>query len=104
MAIYFGYALGKRTTVILGSFNTLKIERKPAALQRIGLSRSTLHRKIQKRLWCPPINLDAHAVGFLEHETDELIVVHSNGCSSEQLRELVKNPDFERALLLGAES
>jgi predicted DNA-binding transcriptional regulator AlpA len=104
MAIYLGYALGKRAPVISGFFDTLKIESKPAVLQRIGLSRSTLHRKIQKGLWCPPINLDTHAVGFLEHETEELIAVHSNGYSSEKLRELVKNLDFERALLLGAES
>jgi len=102
MAIYFGYALGKRTTVISGSFNTLKIERKPAALQRIGLSRSTLQSRIQKFLWCPPIKLDAHAVGFLEHETDELIAAHRNGYSPEQLRELVKTPDSERAMPTGA--
>jgi prophage regulatory protein len=104
MAIFLGYALGKLAPVISGFFDTLKIERKPAVLQRIGLSRSTLRRKIQKGLWCPPINLDTHAVGFLEHETEELIAVHSNGYSSEKLRELVKNLDFERALLLGAES
>ena len=52
---------------------SLKIERRPAVLERIGLSRSTLHSRIQKGLWCPPISLGARAVGFLEHETDELI-------------------------------
>jgi len=83
---------------------SLKIERKPAVLQRIGLSRSTLHNKIQQGLWCPPINLGARAVGFLEHETDELIAAYVNGYSPEQLRELVKTLVAERAMLIGAES
>ena len=82
----------------------LKIERKPAVLQRIGLSRSTLHSRIQQGLWCPPISLGARAVGFLEHETDELIAAHINGYSPEQLRDLVKSLVAERSTLLGAES
>ena len=83
---------------------SLKIERKPEVLQRIGLSRSTLHSKVQNGLWCPPISLGARAVGFLKHETDELIAAHMNGYSLEQLRELVKNLVAERAMLVGAES
>ena len=83
---------------------SLKIERKSEVLQRIGLSRSTLHSKIQQGLWCPPISLGARAVGFLKHETDELIAAHMNGYSLEQLRELVKNLVAERAMLVGAES
>jgi prophage regulatory protein len=83
---------------------SLKIERKSEVLRRIGLSRSTLHSKIQKGLWCPPIPLGARAVGFIEHETDELIAAHINGYSRDQLRELVKNLVAERALLVGADS
>jgi len=83
---------------------TLKIERKPVVLRRIGLSRSTLHSKIQKGLWCPPIPLGARAVGFFEHETDELIAAHINGYSSDQLRELVINLIAERSALLETKS
>ena len=83
---------------------TLKIERKPAVLQRIGLSRSTLHSRIQQGLWCPPISLGARAVGFLEHETEELIAAHINGYSPEQLRDLVKSLVTERSTLIGAMS
>ena len=83
---------------------SLKIERRPAVLERIGLSRSTLHNRIQKGLWCPPISLGERAVGFLEHETDELIAAHINGYSSDQLRELVINLLAERTTLLEAES
>ena len=83
---------------------TLKIERKPAVLQRIGLSRSTLHSRIQQGLWCPPISLGARAVGFLEHETEELIAAHINGYSPEQQRDLVKKLMAERSALIGAGS
>jgi len=82
----------------------LQVERKPAVLQRIGLSRSTLNSKIKEGLWCPPISLGARAVGFLEHETDELIAAHIRGCSPDQLRELVKNLVAERTMLVRAES
>jgi len=102
MMVYLGFTIIKDDLVMTGSFDALKIERKPVVLQRIGLSRSTLQSRIQKFLWCPPIKLDAHAVGFLEHETDELIAAHRNGYSPEQLRELVKTPDSERAMPTGA--
>ena len=104
MMVYLGFTIIKDDLVMTGSFDALKIERKPVVLQRIGLSRSTLQSRIQKFLWCPPIKLDAHAVGFLEHETDELIAAHRNGYSPEQLRELVKSLVAERAMLVGAES
>ena len=82
----------------------LTIERKAEVLDRLGLSRSTLHNKIQNGLWVPPISLGARAVGFIKHETDELITAYINGYSPEQLRELVKNLVAERAMLVGAES
>jgi len=82
----------------------LTIERKAEVLNRLGLSRSTLHNKIQNGLWVPPISLGATAVGFIKHQTDELITAYINGYSPEQLRELVKNLVAERAMLVGAES
>ena len=81
----------------------LQIERKSEVLQRIGLSRSTLHSKVQNGLWCPPISLGARAVGFLKHETDELIAAHMNGYSQDQLRDLVRKLVLERAVLLEGE-
>ena len=96
--------MSRTGTIIMKRKEHLQIERKSEVLQRIGLSRSTLHSKIQKGLWCPPILLGARAVGFIEHETDELIAAHINGYSPDQLRELVKNLVAERAMLVGAES
>lgn len=77
------------------------IERKAEVLERIGLSRSTLHNKIQNGLWCPPVSLGARAVGFIKHETDELISAHINGYSQIQLRQLVHKLVSERKELLG---
>ena len=96
--------MSRTGTIIMKRKEYLQIERKSEVLQRIGLSRSTLHSKVQNGLWCPPISLGARAVGFLKHETDELIAAHMNGYSLEQLRELVKNLVAERAMLVGAES
>ena len=96
--------MSRTGTIIMKRKEHLQIERKSEVLQRIGLSRSTLHSKVQNGLWCPPISLGARAVGFLEHETDELIAAHINGYSPEKLRELVKNLVAERTMLVGAES
>ena len=96
--------MSRTGTIIMKRTEYLQIERKPAVLQRIGLSRSTLHSKIQKGLWCPPFPLGPRAVGFIKHETDELIAAHINGYSPDQLRELVKNLVAERALPVGAGS
>ena len=81
-----------------------RILRLPEVLDRLGISRSTLHSKIQKGLWCPPISLGARAVGFIEHETDQLIKAHINGYSPDQVRDLVSKLVLERAVLLGGES
>jgi predicted DNA-binding transcriptional regulator AlpA len=64
------------------------IERKADVLDRLGLSRTTLHNKIQNGLWVPPISLGARAVGFIKHETDELLTAHINGYTPTELRKL----------------
>ena len=42
-------------------------------------------------------------IGFIKHETDELIAAHINGYSLDQLRELVSKLVLERAVLLEGE-
>ena len=79
----------------------LTIERKAEVLDRLGLSRSTLHNKIQNGLWVPPISLGARAVGFLKHETDELITAHINAFTPAQIRQLVSRLLEERKGLIG---
>jgi len=80
----------------------LTIERKADVLDRLGLSRTTLHNKIQNGLWVPPISLGARAVGFIKHETDELLTAHINGYTPTELRELVSKLMEERKELLGS--
>ena len=80
----------------------LTIERKAEVLDRLGLSRSTLHNKIQNGLWVTPISLGARAVGFIKHETDELITAHINGFTPVQMRQLVSRLLEERKELMGA--
>ncbi len=79
----------------------LTIERKAEVLDRLGLSRSTLHNKIQNGLWVPPIRLGARAVGFIKHETDQLITAHINGYTPTQMRDLVIRLLEDRKGLMG---
>lgn len=78
----------------------LTIERKNELLQRIGFSKSNLHNKIKLGLWCPPISLGDRAVGFLQHETNELLNAHINGYNKEEIKNLVKVLLVERKSLL----
>jgi len=68
----------------------LTIERKTAVLDRVGISRSNLHKKINDGLWVPPIRLGDRAVGFLVHETDLLLGAYILAKSKEQIRRLVQ--------------
>lgn len=79
----------------------LQIERKSEVLQRLGLSRSTLHSKVQNGLWCPPISLGARAVGFIKYETDELITALINGHTPGEIRDLVSMLLEERKSRVG---
>jgi prophage regulatory protein len=79
----------------------LTIERKAEVLDRLGLSRSTLHNNIQNGLWVPPISLGARAVGFIKHETDQLITAHISGYTPMQMRDLVNRLMEERKGLMG---
>ena len=82
--------MSRTGTIIMKRTEYLQIERKSEVLQRIGLSRSTLHSKVQNGLWCPPISLGARAVGFIKYETDELITGLINGHTPDEIRDLVR--------------
>ncbi len=69
----------------------LVIERKKEVLQRLSLSRSTLHTKILSGLWCPPIHLGARSVGFMKHETDTVLAAMCAGNSQSEIKELVNH-------------
>jgi prophage regulatory protein len=51
-----------------------RIERLPAVLQRVGLSRSTIYARIKEGRFPRPIQIgSAHVVGFLSSEVDAYI-------------------------------
>lgn len=82
------------------SKNQIEIERKKELLERAKFSRSTLHEKIKKKEWVPPIPLGARAVGFLKHENDQLLAALVNGIKLDDLKALVSKLIAERKNLL----
>ena len=53
--------------------NQQSIVRLPQAIQRTGLSRSSVYAFIKAGKFPPPISLGARAIGFLSSEIDEWI-------------------------------
>ena len=96
--------MSRTGTIIMKRKEHLQIERKSEVLQRLGLSRSTLHSKVQNGLWCPPISLGARAVGFIKYETDELITGLINGHTPDEIRDLVRMLLEERKSRVEGES
>jgi prophage regulatory protein len=78
----------------------IEIERQPPFLDRAGLTRSVLYNKIQQGLWPPKISLGARAIGFLKHETDEMLSAYANNYSQDEIRNLVTRLVEERKTLL----
>ena len=66
------------------------IERRPDALKRLQVSRSTFYLMIEKGLWPAPFNLGARAVGWVSSENDQVIAAMISGQSQEQIKQLVK--------------
>ena len=77
----------------------LRIERKKDILSKIGIARSTLYLRIQQGLFVPPISLGKRAVGWIEHETNAILVAYASGQSEEQIKEVVKSILASRATL-----
>ena len=67
-----------------------RLARLPEILERIGISRSSLHNRIKDGLWCPPIRIGSRSVGFINYEIDELLKAYIRGSSPSEIRELVK--------------
>ena len=70
---------------------SLRIERKPAVLNRTGLSNATLYRRIREGLFPPSITLGNRAVGWLAHEVDTMLIAFAAGKSTEELQATVKS-------------
>ena len=75
------------------------IEQRIEVLTQSGLSTATLQRRINAGLWCPPISLGARRVGFVAHETNELLCAYINNFTESEIKDLVKKLVIERKQL-----
>ena len=66
-----------------------KINRKPEVLSRCGISKTNLHNKINSGVFPPPISLGARAVGFIQHEIDQILAAMIASKSESELKVLV---------------
>jgi prophage regulatory protein len=69
---------------------TIRIERKPAVLNRTGMSHATLYRRISEGLFPPGISLGNRSVGWLAHEVDTMLKAFASGKTTEELQTVVK--------------
>ena len=68
----------------------IRIERKPAVLNRTGMSHATLYRRISEGLFPPGITLGNRSVGWLAHEVDTMLKAFAAGKTTEELQTVVK--------------
>jgi len=68
----------------------IRIERKPAVLNRTGMSHATLYRRISEGLFPPGVCLGNRSVGWLAHEVDTMLGAFASGKTTEELQAVVK--------------
>mgnify|MGYP000621406642 CR=1 FL=1 len=68
--------------------NTLN--RKPLVLTSLGISKSTLHNRINAGLMTPPISIGDRAVAWPSNEIESLVNAHISGKTPEEIKLLVK--------------
>lgn len=68
----------------------IRIERKPAVLNRTGMSHATLYRRISEGLFPPGVTLGNRSVGWLAHEVDTMLNAFASGKTTEELQAVVK--------------
>jgi len=78
----------------------IQILRKPEVLNFLSISKSTFHNQINKGLLCSPISLGLRAVGYLEHEIQEVLKARIVGQNDDQIKELVISLEAQRKELI----
>ena len=71
-------------------YQSIRIERKPAVLNRTGMSHATLYRRISEGLFPPGVTLGSRSVGWLAHEVDTMLKAFASGKTTEELQAVVK--------------
>jgi prophage regulatory protein len=77
-----------------------KILRLPEVIDLVGLSRSTIYKRISEGLFPLPISLGDRAIGFVSLEINEIIIAMINGTPKFKLKLLVAMMT-EKRLALG---
>jgi prophage regulatory protein len=70
---------------------TIKILRKKDVLELTGLSKSSLHLRINDGTMVPSISLGERAVGFVNIELQAVLAAMVTGKSKDELRSLVRD-------------
>lgn len=69
----------------------IKIKRRPEVLSRLGIKNTCLHDRIKAGLLPPPIALGGRAVGWLEHELDQVLAFMAAGKADADIRLLIEH-------------
>jgi len=74
----------------------IQVLRKPEVLKFLSISKSTFQNQINDGLLCSPISLGLRAVGYLLHETQEVLKARIAGKSDDEIRALVISLEAQR--------
>ena len=69
----------------------LKILRLPEVISIVGMSRSSIYKKISCGLFPQPVSLGSRAMGFLNSEIGEYLTAIVQGESRESQAEIIQN-------------
>lgn len=75
-----------------------RIQRRPEVLDRFGIGNTCLHSRIKQCLMPPPIPLGGRAVGWLQHELDQVLAAMVAGKSEEHIKALIGHLVDQRKL------
>lgn len=71
------------------SIDNFRLIKKPEVLALTGISKSTLHVRINNGLIPPPVSLGGRAVAFVLHEIKAVLMAQIAGCSNDEIQSLV---------------
>lgn len=76
--------------------DSLRILRKPQAMEALGLPLSSFNLRVKQRLITSPISLGARAVGWPSSEIDSLVAAICSGATKNQIEALVIDLEHKR--------
>jgi prophage regulatory protein len=68
-------------------------------LERTRRSRAAYYRDVNDGLWPKPLRMGPKSPGFLDHEIDTMLAARAAGLGDDEIRQLVKKIEADRAEL-----